>query len=75
MCSEMNPLTQSRSNDTGQYITEVGMFAIAVGFSFPLRLPVCAIPVSRKLIYIQDIRIIIQLHVAEARREGTYKVV
>jgi len=53
---------------------DVGIFALAVVFPFPLRLPFGAIAVSGKWIYIRGISIMIQLHVAEASPEGTYKV-
>jgi len=73
MCSEMKPCIRSRSNDKCQFITDVGIFALA--FPFPLLLPFGAIAVSWKWIYIRNIIIMIQLHVAEGSPEGKYKVV
>jgi len=75
MCSEMNLFIWSRSNDRRRFITDVSIFALAVAIPISFQLPFGAISVSWKWIYIRGISIIIQLHVAEASPEGTYKVV
>jgi len=46
MCSDMNHFIRSRFNDKGGFITNVGIFGLAVAFPFPLRLPFGAIAAS-----------------------------
>ena len=46
MCSEMNSFIRSRSNDRCQFITDVGIVALAVAFPLPLQLPFVAITAS-----------------------------
>jgi len=72
MISEMNPGIRSQSNDRCQFITDVGISALA--FRFPFQLLFDDIAVSWKWIYIQSVSIMIQLHVAEATAEGKYTV-
>jgi hypothetical protein len=38
MYSEMNPFSHSQSNDMHRFITDVGIFTLAVAFRFPLLL-------------------------------------
>jgi len=75
MCSKMNLWIRSRSNDCHHFITDVGIFALAVTFPFPLWIRFGAIAVSWKWISVRGVRIIILLHVVEGCGEGTYKVV
>jgi len=75
MCSEMNPFIRSWSNDRRRFITDVGIFALAVAFPFSFWLPFDLIAVSWKWMYIRGISSMIQLHLAKASPEGTYKVV
>jgi len=75
MCSEMNSIIWSQSNNRCWFINHVGIFALAVAFPSPWRLPFGDIAVSWKWIYIRGITIMIRLHVSEASPEGTYKVV
>jgi hypothetical protein len=42
----MKPFIRYGSNNKQQFITDVGIFAPAVAFPFPLRLPVGAIATS-----------------------------
>ena len=70
MCSEMNPFIRSQSNDRHWFITDVSIISLA--FPFPLLLPFGAIAVSWKWIYIQNVSIMIQLHVAEGSPEGKW---
>jgi hypothetical protein len=42
----MNPYIWSRFNDSHRFITDVGIFALAVAFPFPFWLPFGAIAVS-----------------------------
>jgi hypothetical protein len=46
MCSEINLLIWSQSNDIHQHITGVAIFAIAVVFPVPLQQPFGAIAAS-----------------------------
>jgi hypothetical protein len=64
------PLIRSQSNDNLQFITDVGIFALA--FPVPLLLPFGAIAVSWKWIYIRNVSIMIQLHVAERSPDGKW---
>ena len=70
MCSEMNPFIRSQFNDRCGFITDVGIFALT--FPFPLLLPFGAITVNWKWIYIRNISIMIQLHVAEGSLDGRW---
>jgi len=73
--SEMNPFIRSRSNDRSQFIIDVGIFTLILGFCFPLRLPISAIAPSWKSIFIRGVSIMIQLYVAVGSTEWMYKVV
>jgi hypothetical protein len=42
----MNPWIQSQSNHRHQFVTDVGIIALAVAFPIPLRLPFGAIAAS-----------------------------
>jgi hypothetical protein len=46
MRSEMNPFIRFRTNYWCRFITDVGIFALAVAFPFPVLLPFGAIAVS-----------------------------
>jgi hypothetical protein len=54
-----------RCSDRRQFITDVGIFALALAFSSPLRLPFGANAVSCKRIHSGCGSIVIQLDVAE----------
>jgi len=71
---ETNPFIRSRSNDRRRFITNVGIFALAVASPSLLRLPFGANAASWKLIYIWGVTIMIQLNVAEGSPEWMYKV-
>ena len=75
MCSGMNPLISSLSSDRCRFITDVGVFVLAVAFRCPLQLRFGAVAESLKLIYIRGISTMIQLHLAEACPKGMYNVV
>jgi len=68
--SKMNPLIRFWSEDKRQFITDVVILALA--FPSPLRLLFGAIAVSWKQIYMQNVSIMIQFHVAEGSPAGKY---
>jgi len=71
---KINNCIQSQWNNRRQFITDVGIFTLAVAILVPLQLAFGAIAVSWKSIYIRGVSIMLQLHIAKESTEGTYKV-
>jgi hypothetical protein len=75
MCSQIHPFIRSLYNTRSWFITDVGIFAPSVASCLPLPLPLGAVYVSSKWIYMWDINIMRQLQVVDAGPEGACKVV